>query len=227
MRWMAEARALLDRLAATQADAIEKAATEIASAHGVPTLGLAADLVEPGACERVVASTVERFGRLDILVANAGGPPTGYIDALDDDTWRRAFELTFLTTIRLARAALPHFVERGWGRLVVIGSGSMAAPIPNLATSSGIRPGLRAVVKLYAEQAGVKATPHTFRHQCITWLTRHSGLADAELQLVTGHARRVGRTEDDLLHVEAPPVPFGDLGQHLRRRRLRQPTQPQ
>jgi integrase/recombinase XerD len=46
------------------------------------------------------------------------------------------------------------------------------------------------IVKFYAEQAGVKATPHTFRHQCITWLTRHSGLADAELQLVTGHARR-------------------------------------
>jgi integrase/recombinase XerD len=46
------------------------------------------------------------------------------------------------------------------------------------------------IVKKYAEKAGVKATPHTFRHQCITWLTRHSGLADAELQLITGHAKR-------------------------------------
>ena len=46
------------------------------------------------------------------------------------------------------------------------------------------------IVKMYSEQAGVTATPHTFRHQCITWLTRHSGLADAELQLITGHARR-------------------------------------
>jgi integrase/recombinase XerD len=46
------------------------------------------------------------------------------------------------------------------------------------------------IVKTYAEQAGVKATPHSFRHQAITWLTRHSGLADAELQLITGHARR-------------------------------------
>ena len=46
------------------------------------------------------------------------------------------------------------------------------------------------IVKQYAEQAGVKATPHTFRHQAITWLTRHSGMADAELQLITGHARR-------------------------------------
>jgi integrase len=46
------------------------------------------------------------------------------------------------------------------------------------------------IVKRYAEKAGVKATPHTFRHQAITWLTRHSGMADAELQLITGHARR-------------------------------------
>jgi integrase len=46
------------------------------------------------------------------------------------------------------------------------------------------------VVKLYSEAAGVNATPHTFRHQAITWLTKNSGLADAELQLITGHARR-------------------------------------
>jgi len=46
------------------------------------------------------------------------------------------------------------------------------------------------IVSKYAEEAGVRATPHTFRHQAITWLSRHSGLADAELQLITGHARR-------------------------------------
>jgi len=46
------------------------------------------------------------------------------------------------------------------------------------------------IVKMYAERADVKATPHTFRHQAITWLTRHSGMADAELQLITGHVRR-------------------------------------
>jgi integrase len=49
---------------------------------------------------------------------------------------------------------------------------------------------IQQIVKQYADEAGVRATPHTFRHQAITWLTRHSGLADAELQLITGHARR-------------------------------------
>jgi site-specific recombinase XerD len=46
------------------------------------------------------------------------------------------------------------------------------------------------IVKHYAQMAGVRATPHTFRHQAITWLTRHSGMADAELQLITGHSKR-------------------------------------
>jgi integrase/recombinase XerD len=61
------------------------------------------------------------------------------------------------------------------------------------------------IVKVYAEQAGVEATPHTFRHQAITWLTRHSGLADAELQLITGHARR------ETLAVYQPIALDGDL----------------
>jgi 3-oxoacyl-[acyl-carrier protein] reductase len=87
-----------------------------------------------------------------VLVANAGGPPAGAIDQIEVATWRRAFELTFLTTVRLARAVLPGMADRKWGRVVVIGSGSMVAPIPNLATSSALRPGLVGALKLFAER---------------------------------------------------------------------------
>jgi len=139
-------------LVARRKDKVEEAARALAQAHGVETLALAADLVEESACERVVHDAESRFGGLDVLVANAGGPPTGAIDELDDATWRKAFELTFLTTVRLARAAAPGMAARKWGRIVVIGSGSMVAPIPNLATSSGLRPGLVGVVKLLAER---------------------------------------------------------------------------
>jgi len=139
-------------LVARRKDKVEEAARAIAQAHGVETVALVADLVEPDACERVVREAEARFGGLDVLVANAGGPPTGAIDEVDDATWRRAFELTFLTTVRLARAAAPGMAARKWGRIVVIGSGSMVAPIPNLATSSGLRPGLVGVVKQLAER---------------------------------------------------------------------------
>ena len=137
---------------ARRKEKVEEVAAALAKAHGVETFALAADLVEEGACERVVREAEARFGGLDVLVANAGGPPTGAVDELDDATWRKAFELTFLTTVRLARAAAHGMAARKWGRIVVIGSGSMVAPIPNLATSSGLRPGLVGVVKLLAER---------------------------------------------------------------------------
>jgi len=139
-------------LVARRRDKVEEAALAIAREHGVETLALAADLVHEGACEQVVRDAQARFGGLDVLVANAGGPPTGAIDEVDDATWRKAFELTFLTTVRLLRAALPGMAQRRWGRALVIGSGSMVAPIPNLATSSGLRPGLKGVIKQFAER---------------------------------------------------------------------------
>jgi len=139
-------------LVARRRDKVEEAARAIAHEHGVETLALAADLVDEGACEHVVREAEARFGGLDVLVANAGGPPTGAIDEVDDATWRKAFELTFLTTVRLLRAALPGMAQRRWGRALVIGSGSMVAPIPNLATSSGLRPGLKGVIKQFAER---------------------------------------------------------------------------
>lgn len=177
-------------LVARRKDKLDHVAKEIAAAHGVATLAIVADLVQPDACERAVRDAVGRFERVDILVANAGGPPSGFVDQIDDDTWRRSFELTFMTTIRLTRAALPGMAEHGWGRAIVIGSGSMVAPIPNLATSSGIRPGLVGVVKLLAERYakdGVTvniAAPGYVRTERLTEVAQGSGeQAQGALQL--------------------------------------------
>ena len=184
-------------LVARRKDRLEQVAKEIAAAHGVATLAIVADLVQPDACERAVRDALGRFERVDILVANAGGPPSGFVDQIDDDTWRRAFELTFLTTIRLTRAALPGMAARGWGRAVVIGSGSMVAPIPNLATSSGIRPGLVGVVKLLAERYakdGVTvniAAPGYVRTERLTEGAQNLGELAAEIP-----AGRLGEPEE-------------------------------
>ena len=139
-------------IVARRKDVVEQVAAALHEKYGVEAFALAADLVEDDACEEVVRKTGERFSRIDVLVANAGGPPAGAIDQIEVATWRRAFELTFLTTVRLARAVLPGMADRKWGRVVVIGSGSMVAPIPNLATSSAIRPGLVGALKLFAER---------------------------------------------------------------------------
>ncbi len=141
-------------IVARHADRLKEAAGALAKEHRTDCHPFVADLAEPDACEAAVAETVKKFGRLDVLVANAGGPKPGHVDEMSDDDWRRGFELTFLTTVRLCRAAVAA-MKRGpgkGGRIVIIGSGSMVAPIPNLAISSGLRPGLRGVAKMLAER---------------------------------------------------------------------------
>jgi 3-oxoacyl-[acyl-carrier protein] reductase len=193
-------------LVARRADATAEAARAIAAQHSVETFAITADLAEPDACERAVRECVARFGRLDVLVANAGGPPAGAIDVLDDAAWRRAFELTFLTTIRLARAAIPHMVEGKWGRVIVIGSGSMAAPIPSLATSSGLRPGLKAVVKMLAER---------YAKDGVTVNVAAPGYARTERLVELGHgggAAGAPGAEDPFAALKKE-IPLGRLGE--------------
>ena len=142
-------------LVARGADRLKEAARDLTRAHRADSHPFPADLAEAGACEAAVAEATRRFGRLDVLVANAGGPKPGHVDELSDEDWRRGFELTFLTTVRLCRAALAAMRQGPGpgGRIVIIGSGSMVAPIPNLALSSGLRPGLRGLAKMLAERA--------------------------------------------------------------------------
>ena len=93
--------------------AIATAGEEISRETGAEVLALAADVTRAEDIERVVASTVERFGRLDILVTNAGGPPPGRFPDFADADWQAAFNLTLLSVVRLVRAAVPHLRRAG------------------------------------------------------------------------------------------------------------------
>ena len=95
-------------------------------------------------------AAVERFGGLDILVANAGGPPPGRALDVDDDAVRAAVEANLLTSVRLVRSAVPHMRARGWGRICLITSYSVKQPIPTLALSNLARTGLWAWAKTAA-----------------------------------------------------------------------------
>jgi 3-oxoacyl-[acyl-carrier protein] reductase len=110
-------------------------------------LGIIADVTEEGAPARLVAATVERFGGLDILVANAGGPPPGRALDLSDDQIAAAVNANLTTTVRLVREAVPYMTERGWGRVCCITSYTVKQPIPSLALSNLARTGLWAWAK--------------------------------------------------------------------------------
>ncbi|MEO1102280.1 MAG: SDR family NAD(P)-dependent oxidoreductase, partial [Pseudomonadota bacterium] len=82
------------------------------------------------------------FTEPDILVNNAGGPPPGMWSDWGAKEWEGAFRGNMLTPILLTTAVLPGMIERGWGRVVAITSGSVKAPIPQLGLSNGARAGL-------------------------------------------------------------------------------------
>jgi 3-oxoacyl-[acyl-carrier protein] reductase len=114
-------------------------------------LAIPADVTDPAAPRTLVESTVARFGALDILVANAGGPPTARALEVEDDAMLDAVNANLLTSIRLVREALPHMRAAGWGRIVLLTSISVKQPIPNLAYSNTARAGLWAWAKTAAQ----------------------------------------------------------------------------
>jgi 3-oxoacyl-[acyl-carrier protein] reductase len=123
------------------------AAERLTKETGAEVIALPADVTVPTEAERLVQETVRAFGRVEIAMANAGGPPAGPFLSHDHAAWMKALETNFLSTVSLFRAALPGMVERKWGRLLVITSISALEPIPGLILSSGSRAGVLGLVK--------------------------------------------------------------------------------
>lgn len=115
------------------------------------TLAVAADVTEPDAPASLVRAAVERFGGLDILVGNSGGPPPVRALDVDDAGVLAAVNENLLTQIRLVQSALPHMRSAGWGRIVLIASSAIKQPIPTLAYSNLARTGLWAWAKTAAQ----------------------------------------------------------------------------
>lgn len=133
------------------ADVLERAAQQLREENGAEVLSLPGDITGSAEPARVVEAVIERFGRLDVLVANAGGPPP--VRALDvsDEQVLAAVNANLLTTIRLVRVALPHLETSGQGRICAITSASVVQPIPNLSLSNLSRVGLWGWAKTAAQ----------------------------------------------------------------------------
>src|SRR5205823_7878285 len=97
---------------------------------------------------------VDRRGRLDILVNNAGGPPAGTVQETPESAWLEAFELSLHSGVRLTGIAVPHLKRSGRGRIVNITSWSVREPIPHLALSNAIRPGVIGWAKTLSRELG-------------------------------------------------------------------------
>lgn len=131
---------------------LQCAASEIQSATGAEVLATAGDVTDEDVVRQLVSSTRMRFGSVDILVANAGGPPAGYFDDFHAQHYREAVELNLISTINLCREAVPHMRERGWGRIVAITSIAAKQPVENLILSNTARAGVLGFMKSLSQQ---------------------------------------------------------------------------
>ncbi len=154
-------RAIAEELAAEGASlvlcargdaALQATCAAIAEATGVPVLGIAADVADPADVARVVQAALVRFGRIDVLVTNAGGPPAGPFDALSPAMWEAATRLLLSSVVGLTRAVLPGMKARGWGRILNVTSIAAKQPVENLMLSNSLRAAVTGMARTLANE---------------------------------------------------------------------------
>jgi 3-oxoacyl-[acyl-carrier protein] reductase len=120
-------------------DALDQTAESIRQKTGVKVVAVAADVSAPNDAARVVKAAFEEFGRVDILVTNSGGPPSGAFESFTAEMWDTATRLLLKSAVELARAVLPGMKERRWGRILNVTSIAAKQPIEGLMLSNSLR----------------------------------------------------------------------------------------
>lgn len=189
----------------SQAD-IEKAAQEIRGATGVEVLAIAGDLERPETIRELVASAARRFGRLDVLVANSGGPPLADARDATEEQWATAVQRSLLFFARMAREALPHMKKAGGGRIINILASTVYQPIPKLALSGATRMGVIAWAKSLADEVGRDGI-------LVNNVCPGSILSERMLSNVTARAKQQGWSVEQALEERAAETALGRIGE--------------
>jgi 3-oxoacyl-[acyl-carrier protein] reductase len=181
-------------------------AEEIHAATGVQVLPARADLTDGAQIRHLADETLRRFGRIDVLVTNNGGPPAGYFDDFDDDAWAAAHQLTLMSAVRLIRAVLPTMRAQQWGRIINITSVAVKQPIDNLLLSNVYRPGVTGLAKTLSAQ--VAADGITVNNVAPGY-TR----TDRVLELAKARAADQGKTVEEILAETTADFPIQRMGE--------------
>jgi 3-oxoacyl-[acyl-carrier protein] reductase len=180
-------------------------AEEIRGETGAEVFTRAFDVTSYEDVRRFVADTASRFGRLDICVANAGGPPTKPFAETTVDEWHRAAELNLMSTVYFAKEALPLMQERRWGRFIAITSMTVKQPVEGLILSNSVRAGVSGLVKTLANEYG----PYNVLVNSVC----PGYTATARLLALCGKlAERQGTTQQEIEERWAKQAPLGRIG---------------
>jgi 3-oxoacyl-[acyl-carrier protein] reductase len=191
----------------TQAD-LEKAAQEMRDATGAEVLVFAGDLDKYDTIRELIATAVSRFGRLDILVNNSGGPPLARASDATEEQWAVAVQRSLLFFARMSREAIPHLKRQGGGRIINILASTVYQPIPNLALSGATRMGVVAFAKSLADEVGRDGI-------LVNNVCPGSILSERMLSNVTARAKELGISVEAGLAQRAAETAVGRIGEPL------------
>jgi 3-oxoacyl-[acyl-carrier protein] reductase len=187
-------------------DAITGVAVDLASRYRVQTLGIVADVAVPADVTRAIAECIAKFGRIDVLVTNAGGPPPGPFESHTPEAWRKAVELNLDSVVNLVRDALPGMKERRWGRILNVTSIAVKQPVDSLILSNSVR----AAVTGFARTLANEVAPFN-----VTVNNLMPGYTKTErlLQLGDSNAKAKGITREAAFAAWEQQIPMGRLGE--------------
>lgn len=185
---------------------LEKAGQEIRSGTGVEVLAIAGDLEQNEVIRKLVASTVDRYGRLDVLVSNSGGPPLADARDATEEQWATAVQRSLVFFARMAREAIPHFKKAGGGRIINILASTVYQPIPKLALSGATRMGVIAWAKSLADEVGRDGI-------LVNNVCPGSILSERMLSNVTARAKQLGWSVEKALEERAAETALGRIGE--------------
>lgn len=187
-------------IAGRRGELAEKEAAQLPSAIGVEV-----DLTDEGAPETLFRTAVDAFGSVDVLVVNGGGPPAGGALDVTADRLHAALQSLLVQQFRLVEAALPGMRERGWGRIVAIGSSGVQQPLPNLALSNIGRAGLAGYLKSLASAVADEGVT-------VNMVLPGRIDTDRVTALDANNAERSGRTPEEVRRASEQSIPAGRYG---------------
>lgn len=191
-------------ICARTASEVEKTAREMEKAFGGNVFSRAMDVTGEDAVRAFVADVEKKFGRVDICVTNAGGPPSKKFLDITIEEWRAAVDLTLMSAVYFAREALPRMQKNRWGRFLTITSVSVKQPIDGLLLSNSLRAAVTGLAKTLANEFG--ASGITVNNVCPGY-TRTARLDELGGKL----AQATGKTLDDVVQGWSSQVPIGRI----------------
>jgi 3-oxoacyl-[acyl-carrier protein] reductase len=200
----AEEGAQLVMMARTES-VLQAAAEEIHKTTAVNPLVIPGDVTNPEDIQRLVQTTLDRLGRIDILVCNSGGPPSKPFGEVTDDEWQTYLNLNLLSFIRLARAVIPTMKEQRWGRILNLTSVSVKQPIAGLVLSNVARLGVVGLTKSLANELA----PYNIlvNNVCPGYVR-----TDRVIDLAETIAAREKKTPEEVLRSYETDIPLGRMG---------------